>query len=47
MHMSNIIAPGFNSISANGGLESLAADFRSFADMGVEAVELGLTTSTS
>lgn len=42
--MSNIIATGFNSGSDDGELESLEADLRRLADIGVDTVELGLTT---
>ncbi len=42
--MGNIIATGFNAGSTNGELESLEADLRALADMGVDTVELGVTT---
>jgi sugar phosphate isomerase/epimerase len=42
--MSNIIATGFNSGSVDGELDSLEADLRRLADLGVDTVELGLTT---
>ena len=42
--MGNIIATGFNAGSTNGELESLAADLRALAEIGVDTVELGLTT---
>ncbi|CAD7051838.1 myo-inositol catabolism protein [Pseudorhizobium halotolerans] len=42
--MSNIIATGFNAGSTNGELESLEADLRALAEIGVDTVELGLTT---
>jgi len=42
--MGNIIATGFNSGSVDGEFESLEADLRRLADIGVDTVELGLTT---
>jgi sugar phosphate isomerase/epimerase len=42
--MSSIIATGFNAGSTDGELASLEADLRSLADMGVDTVELGLTS---
>ena len=42
--MSNIIATGFNSGSDDGELFSLEADLRRLADIGVDTVELGLTS---
>ncbi|WP_202315162.1 MULTISPECIES: TIM barrel protein [unclassified Mesorhizobium] len=42
--MSNIIATGFNSGSTDGELFSLEADLRRLADIGVDTVELGLTS---
>jgi sugar phosphate isomerase/epimerase len=42
--MSNIIATGFNSGSVDGELDSLEADLRRLADLGVDTVELGLTS---
>nr|CAD6610138.1 myo-inositol catabolism protein [Rhizobium sp. TCK] len=42
--MGNIIATGFNAGSTNGELESLEADLRALAEIGVDTVELGLTT---
>lgn len=42
--MSNIIAAGFNSGSVDGELDSLEADLRRLADLGVDTVELGLTS---
>ena len=42
--MSNIIATGFNAGSTNGELESLEADLRALAEIGVDTVELGVTT---
>lgn len=42
--MSNIIATGFNAASTDGELESLEIDLRRLADIGVDTVELGLTT---
>jgi Sugar phosphate isomerases/epimerases len=42
--MSNIIATGFNAGSTNGELQSFEADLRALADIGVDTVELGLTT---
>lgn len=41
--MSNITATGFNSGSTDGELDSLEADLRRLADMGVDTVELALT----
>ena len=41
--MGNIIATGFNSGSTDGELDSLEADLRRLADMGVDTVELALT----
>ncbi len=42
--MSNIIATGFTSGSTDGELFSLEADLRRLADIGVDTVELGLTS---
>lgn len=42
--MSNIIATGFNAASNNGEIQSLGEDLRALADMGVDTVELGVTT---
>ncbi|MGV8854238.1 MAG: TIM barrel protein [Devosia sp.] len=42
--MSNIIATGFNAGSDDGELFSLEADLRRLADIGVDTVELGLTS---
>ena len=42
--MGNIIATGFNSGSVDGELFSLEADLRRLADIGVDTVELGLTS---
>lgn len=42
--MSNIIATGFNSGSADGELETLKADLERLAGLGVDTVELGLTS---
>jgi sugar phosphate isomerase/epimerase len=42
--MTNLIATGFNAASKDGEIESLGEDLRALADMGVEAVELGVTT---
>lgn len=42
--MGNIIATGFNAGSTNGELQSLEADLRALAEIGVDTVELGLTT---
>jgi sugar phosphate isomerase/epimerase len=42
--MSNIIATGFNAGSDNGEMQSLGEDLRALADMGVDTVELGVTT---
>lgn len=42
--MSNIIATGFNAASNNGEMQSLGEDLRALADMGVDTVELGVTT---
>lgn len=42
--MSNIISTGFNSGSTDGELDSLETDLRRLAGLGVETVELGLTT---
>jgi len=42
--MSNIIATGFSSGSVDGELHSLEIDLRRLADMGVDTVELGLTS---
>ncbi|RJG40374.1 TIM barrel protein [Mesorhizobium sp. DCY119] len=42
--MSNIIATGFNSGSADGELDSLETDLRRLAGLGVDTVELGLTS---
>ncbi len=42
--MGNIIATGFNSGSVDGELESFEADLRRLAEIGVDTVELGLTS---
>ncbi|MFN7009912.1 MAG: TIM barrel protein [Allorhizobium sp.] len=42
--MGNIIATGFNAGSTNGELESLEADLRALAEIGVDTVELGVTS---
>jgi sugar phosphate isomerase/epimerase len=42
--MSNIIATGFNAGSVDGELASLQTDLSHLADMGVDTVELGLTS---
>lgn len=42
--MSNIIATGFNAASDNGEMRSLGDDLRALTDMGVDTVELGVTT---
>src|SRR5690606_21832351 len=42
--MTNIIATGFNSGSADGELESLESDLRRLADIGVDTVELAVTS---
>lgn len=42
--MSNIIGTGFNSGSVDGELFSLEADLRRLAELGVDTVELGLTS---
>ncbi len=42
--MGNIIATGFNAASKNGEIESLEKDLRALADIGVDTVELGVTT---
>lgn len=42
--MGNIIATGFNAASNNGEIESLESDLRALADIGVDTVELGVTT---
>jgi sugar phosphate isomerase/epimerase len=42
--MSNIIATGFNSGSIDGEFDSLEADLRRLAGIGVDTVELGLTS---
>lgn len=42
--MGSIIATGFNSGSSNGELESLEADLRRLADIGVDTVELAITS---
>lgn len=42
--MGNIIATGFNAGSTNGELDSLEADLRALAEIGVNTVELGVTT---
>jgi sugar phosphate isomerase/epimerase len=42
--MSNIIATGFNAGSTDGELDSLETDLRRLAAIGVDTVELGLTT---
>ena len=42
--MSNIIATGFNVGSDDGEFASLEADLRALADMGVDTVELGVTS---
>lgn len=42
--MSNIIATGFSTGSQDGELDSLAHDLRRLADLGVDTVELGITS---
>jgi len=42
--MSNLIATGFNSGSSDGELDSLEADLRRLSGLGIDAVELGLTS---
>ena len=42
--MNNIIGTGFNVGSDDGEIESLAADMRALADMGVDTVEIGITS---
>ena len=42
--MSNLIATGFNAGSDDGEIESLAADLRALAEIGVDAVEIAPTT---
>lgn len=42
--MTNIIAAGFNSGSVDGELDSLQRDLHRLADLGVETVELALTS---
>jgi sugar phosphate isomerase/epimerase len=42
--MSNIIGTGFNAGSTNGELDSLEQELRNLADIGVDTVELGLTS---
>jgi sugar phosphate isomerase/epimerase len=42
--MGNIIATGFNVGSDDGEVESLHADMRALAEMGVDTVELGITS---
>lgn len=42
--MSNIIATGFNAASNNGEMQSLGEDLRALAEIGVDTVELGVTT---
>lgn len=42
--MSNIIATGFNAASNDGEMQSLGEDLRALAEMGVDTVELGVTT---
>jgi sugar phosphate isomerase/epimerase len=42
--MGNIIATGFNAGSDDGEMESLEIDLRHLADMGVDTVELGITS---
>jgi len=42
--MGNIIATGFNSGSSDGKLDGLEADMRRLADMGVDTVELAVTS---
>ncbi|APG95448.1 TIM barrel protein [Sinorhizobium americanum] len=42
--MSNIVSTGFNSESADGELESLELDLRRLSELGVETIELGLTS---
>jgi len=42
--MSNIIGTGFNCNSVDGELESLGIDLRRLADLGLDTVELGLTS---
>lgn len=42
--MGNIVATGFSTGSTDGELDSLASDLRRLADIGVDTVELALTT---
>lgn len=42
--MTNLIATGFNAGSNDGEIESLETDLRALSDMGVEAVELAVTS---
>ncbi|MCM2474603.1 TIM barrel protein [Rhizobium sp. CG5] len=42
--MGNIIATGFNAASNNGEIDSLEQDLSALADIGVDTVELGVTT---
>lgn len=42
--MGNIVATGFNAGSLDGEIQSLNDDLRALADMGVDTVELGLTS---
>lgn len=42
--MSNIIGTGFNAASNNGEIQSLGEDLRALTDIGVDTVELGVTT---
>lgn len=42
--MNNIIGTGFNVGSDDGEIESLAADMRALADIGVDTVEIGITS---
>ncbi|AXV17842.1 myo-inositol catabolism protein (plasmid) [Neorhizobium sp. SOG26] len=42
--MGNIIATGFNAASKTGEVDSLEADLRALAEIGVDTVELGVTT---
>lgn len=42
--MTNLIATGFNAASKDGEFETLEHDLRALADMGADAVELGVTT---
>ena len=42
--MSNIIATGFNVGSDNGEFATLEADMRALSEMGVDTVEIGVTS---